>query len=80
MNEQPVDFAVQSIRHYLVRAPHSADTVSGIHAWWIDWPEPAPPQAITLKALQRLEADGLVERASIGNSELWRRRSDEFSE
>ena len=76
MNEQLVDFAVIHIRRRLESAPHSADTVSGIHSFWIEWPEPAPSQAITLEALERLEGDGLVERIALDTRELWRRRRE----
>jgi len=61
MNEQLVVFAMLSIRSRLQSAPHSADTVSGIHSFWIEWTEPVPSQAITLEALQRLASTGLVE-------------------
>ena len=76
MNEQLVDFAVTHIRRRLESAPQSVDTVSGIHSFWIEWPEPVPSQATTLEALERLEANGLVERIALDTRELWRLRLD----
>ena len=73
MNEQLIVFAMRGICSRLETASHAADTVSGIHLVWINWAEPTPPQAITLQALQRLEANGLVERVAIQEGELWKK-------
>lgn len=76
MNKQLVDFAVLCIRRKLESAPHSVDTVKGIHAFWIDWEEPAPPEATTLEALEKLEGEGVVERVALDTQELWMRRKE----
>ncbi|MDP1966923.1 hypothetical protein [Rhodoferax sp.] len=74
MNEQEVLYAMLQIRHVLERSPSAADTVQGIHAWWVDWPEPAPHWEVTEAALARLESQGAVERVSVeGGREIWRR-------
>ena len=52
--------------------PESADTVEGIHQWWIEWPGIAESISITSIALKQLEQTGQIERRSIGNQEIWR--------
>ena len=62
------------IRHLLARSPTAADTAEGIHAWWIDWPEPAPHRSTTEAALLRLQAQGVVEGVAVeGGRQIWRR-------
>jgi hypothetical protein len=63
-----------AIRDYLRERPGSADTLEGIHRWWIRWPERPESQAVTEIALERLEAEGLVERFRVGSNVVWRRR------
>jgi hypothetical protein len=71
MNKQLVDFAALCIRRKLENAPHSVDTVKGIHSFWIEWEEPVPPETTTLEALERLEGEGVVERVALDTRELW---------
>ncbi len=74
MNEQEVLYAMLRIQHALERSPSAADTVQGIHAWWVEWPEPAPHWDVTEAALGRLESEGVVERVAVeGGREIWRR-------
>ncbi|GAA5784792.1 hypothetical protein GCM10007860_17180 [Chitiniphilus shinanonensis] len=65
---------MKAIRDYLRTRPDSADTVEGIHEWWIRWPGEPEPLAVTREALERLQAAGEVERRLIGKRELWRAR------
>ncbi len=74
MDRHLVEFAEAAIRAFLAERPDSADTVDGIHRWWIRWPGPAESQVVTGIALERLESMGEVERFRIGDSILWRRR------
>ena len=73
MDERLVVFAENSIRAYLAGRPHSADTLDGIHLWWIHWPGLSESPVVTQIALERLETMGEVERVSLGNQILWRR-------
>lgn len=76
MNKQLVDFAALCIRRKLEIAPHSVDTVKGIHSFWIQWEEPVPPESTTLEALVRLEVDGVVARVALDTQELWTIRKE----
>jgi len=46
-------------------------SVEGVHSFWIQWPEPTPPIAITAAALSLLKVQGLVENKEIGKLSLW---------
>ena len=55
MHQEPqVRYAMQQIRHVLRQRPQAADTVEGIHTFWIEWQEPQPPLAATQAALELL--------------------------
>lgn len=73
IDEQTVLFAEAAIREFLAQRPDSADTLEGIHRWWIFWPDLPESPVVTTVALERLEAAGAVERLLIGSSVLWRR-------
>jgi hypothetical protein len=73
MDEQLVVFAENAIRAYLALRPDSADTLEGIHRWWIRWPDLSESPVVTQIALERLEATDEIESVSIGNRILWRR-------
>lgn len=66
--------AATAITAYLLAHPHSADTLEGIHRWWIQWPEAPLPVEVTLLALERLEAAGQVEQMNVGGRVIWRAR------
>ncbi|WP_222846709.1 hypothetical protein [Chitinolyticbacter meiyuanensis] len=72
MDDALIDYVAQAICRYLQQRPASADTLEGVHAWWIEWPDLPEAPAVTLAALERLEQQGVVERRHIGNRELWR--------
>lgn len=75
MNEEHIiDFAASAIRQYLSEHPASADTLEGIHRWWIRWPGREESSLITLAALERLERLNEVEQIKFGSSVLWRRK------
>lgn len=73
MDEQLVEFAENAIRVYLAHRPESADTIEGVHRWWIRWPALAESPVVTQIALERLVASGEIESFSIGNQVVWRR-------
>ena len=76
MDEQLVAFAENAIRAYLADRPDSADTLEGVHRWWIRWPGLAESPVVTQIALERLATTGEVESLDVGNHILWRRRRE----
>jgi len=58
--DSQLKFAMGEIRYHLTVLPKSADTVAGIHNFWIRW-EVKPEIAVTTNALSLLKAEGLVE-------------------
>ncbi len=73
-DDNTIDYAISAIRSFLRERPESADTLEGIHRWWIRWPGLEESPLVTLTALERLEALGEVEQLRVGASVLWRRR------
>jgi hypothetical protein len=66
-----------AVRFNFIKAwPDSADSVDGIHQWWIQWLEPAESRAVTLAALEQLEREGVMEVIRLAELDLWRRRRD----
>lgn len=77
MNEQEVLHAMRQIGQTLARSPAAADMAQGIHAFWIEWTEPGPHWTTTQAALDRLLAQGLVERVELEDGRhVWRRPRD----
>ncbi|WP_031388377.1 hypothetical protein [Desulfonatronum thiodismutans] len=74
LDEQTIQFAQDEITTFLSQRPESADTLEGIHRWWIRWPGLPESPVITEMALERLENLGVVERLLVGNSVIWRAR------
>jgi len=74
MNNHAIDFAKNAIQQFLADRPDSADTLDGIHAWWIRWPELPEHINVTLAALEQLEALGIMETAVVGQRTIWRKR------
>lgn len=73
MDSQLIESVAAAILAYVERRPQSADTVQGIHAWWIDWHGRIESPEVTERALEYLEQQGQMERVSVGNRLLWRR-------
>ncbi|MFD0726567.1 hypothetical protein [Lysobacter brunescens] len=80
MDRGLIEFAKDAIRRFLERRPEAADTLEGIHHWWIDWPGHAESQVVTEVALEQLHAEGLIEPLRIGNNVLWRRRREDAAD
>lgn len=70
--DSQIEFAMSSIVAFLEFNPKAADTVEGVHSFWIQWPEPIPPIAITAAALSLLKIQGIVEIKEIGKQSIWR--------
>lgn len=77
MDEQSILAVAKEIRRYLDSRPESADTVDGIHHFWINWSGLPESRLVTAAALELLLAEGVVECVRYGNRELWRRRRDQ---
>ncbi|MES2126193.1 MAG: hypothetical protein V4463_02885 [Pseudomonadota bacterium] len=73
MDRHLLAFAETAIRQHLAARPHGADSLRGIHDWWIAW-ESDTHISYTECALKRLEADGLLECLRVGSGQLWRLR------
>ncbi len=80
MNNQTLNFALRAIQSRLTQSPNSADTVQGIHNYWIDWSEPVPPVLVTQQALEVLEKNALVEQILAGERVIWRKSHPESPE
>ena len=71
MDDELILATMLKIQRYLHSNPESADTLDGVHSYWIQSPE---LKAITQAALERLENTGIVERMAYGRDNvLWRR-------
>jgi hypothetical protein len=73
MDQQLIERVSASILAYLEQRPASADTLDGIHRWWIDWGGRMESTEVTLRSLQLLEQQRHIESVAIGNKVLWRR-------
>lgn len=71
MDEQSIRYAMQAIVLYLHQNPQSADTLEGVHLWWIRWPNIQESVLVTAEALHRLQTAKQVESRTIGKRELW---------
>ncbi len=74
--EDLVRFAANEILAYLQARPAAADTLEGIHRWWIRWPGPEESLAVSEAALKRLEASGEMRQAQVGSRLLWRKSGE----
>jgi hypothetical protein len=75
MDDELILKAVEAIRTYLNARPAAADTVEGIHYYWIDWDGEPELLAVTEAALLHLEQNNFVEHTQAGSRMVWRRRS-----
>ncbi len=80
MDRGLIEFAKDAIRRFLEMRPDAADTLEGIHRWWIDWPGHPESQVVTEVALEQLHAEGVIEPLRIGNNVLWRRRREDAAD
>ena len=75
MDDKLIQAAANAIEHYLTTRPAAADTLEGIHSYWIDWPGVPEPLTVTEAALMQLQRAGFVESKMVGNRLVWRRRT-----
>ncbi|HVK96120.1 MAG TPA: hypothetical protein VM571_15495 [Noviherbaspirillum sp.] len=76
MDEKLVLDVMAEIRDYLAARPDSADTLEGIHQYWLLWPNGQEAPAVTQAALDLLLEAGVVECVRYGGRVLWRRRRE----
>ena len=67
MNEERINFVMNAIRHFIAQHPASADTLEGIHHFWIDWGGQTESIAITAEALKLLVTEEFLEQKCQGN-------------
>lgn len=72
MHETLIQFAMNAIILHLRQRPQSADTLEGIHSWWIPWPDMQESILVTAEALNRLKEAQVVETFVIAEREVWR--------
>lgn len=70
--EALVQFASNAIMRHLQAHQECADTIEGIHEWWIEWPVASESIFVTYTALIELESSGVIERRLVSNREIWR--------
>lgn len=68
-----VDFAKDQIIIHITKEPNAADTVEGIHYYWIDWGGLPESIFITQASLNCLKDHGVMESFKLGNNILWRK-------
>lgn len=71
------DFAIAAITRHIAEHPLAADTLEGIHMWWVGAADAgehghAPSSETTLAALEELARRGLLEVLRVGSRLVWR--------
>jgi hypothetical protein len=66
-----------AIASYLAAHPASADTLEGIHQWWLGPMGLDHPPVVTACALELLEMERVVECVAVGPRRVWRLRRGE---
>ncbi len=74
MTEPLVRDVADRLIAYLREHPRAADTLEGIHQWWLASPSPGVTPQITQRALDLLEAEGRIERHAFIRCTVWRLR------
>lgn len=75
MDDKLIQAAATAIEHYLTQRPAAADTLEGVHSYWIEWQGIPELIAVTEAALTQLQHAGFVECRMAGNRPIWRRRA-----
>ena len=65
---------VAAIQRYLEARPASADTLEGIHHYWIRSRGEEETMDVTQAALDYLEVAGIIESGMANGRRIWRRR------
>lgn len=66
-----------AIASYLANHPASADTLEGIHQWWLGPLGLDHPMEVTSCALELLEMERKIESLQVGRHRVWRLRRGE---
>ncbi|OGB26638.1 MAG: hypothetical protein A3I66_03590 [Burkholderiales bacterium RIFCSPLOWO2_02_FULL_57_36] len=74
MNDKLILSRVAAIQRYLEMRPDSADTLEGIHHYWVR-SRGEETMEVTQAALDYLKVAGFIESSTTGNREIWRRPS-----
>ncbi|QNM95351.1 hypothetical protein [Chitinimonas koreensis] len=67
-----VEAVAAAILRYLTIRPQAADTLEGIHRWWIDWAAGEESPELTERALDALVGRGQLECVEIAGRRIWR--------
>ncbi len=73
MQHEELLFARAAILAYLRERPHSADTLEGVHHFWIDWQAEPPSVQLTQAALEELQHAGEIQAFQVAGRVIWRR-------
>lgn len=74
MNAYTTRAVADAIASHLAAYPDSADTVEGIHQWWLRPLGLDHSIEVTARALELLAMERVVECRSVGQRNVWRRR------
>lgn len=72
MDETTITTVAHAIRQYLSTRQQAADTAEGILRWWIPQCQDFATPLTVWKALEKLEAEGVIERLRYINRTVWR--------
>ncbi len=70
-SDDRVTSIANQIEGYLQKNPSAADSAEGIQRWWIQGWEVSLD--LVQQALDRLQAQGIIERTTIGGTTIYRR-------
>ncbi|HTH74950.1 MAG TPA: hypothetical protein VL635_11140 [Trinickia sp.] len=76
MNDELIEHVAAYIARYLEHNPAAADTVEGVHAFWIGAQCAQESIDVTQAALEYLLERGAIANVPIGNRVLWRATRD----
>ncbi|MED5523357.1 hypothetical protein [Gallaecimonas pentaromativorans] len=73
IDSDPIDRISAAIMDYLAIRPQAADSLEGIHHWWINWAGQEAPLEMTQLALESLAAKGQLQVRLLAGREIWSR-------
>ncbi|WP_115719784.1 hypothetical protein [Gallaecimonas mangrovi] len=62
-----------AILAYLAIRPQAADTVEGVHQWWVNWAGQEAPIHLTEQALETLAEQGKLQFKDVAGKRIWRK-------
>ena len=76
LDDNPLDDPVcAAVRSYLAENPRAMDTLEGIVAWWLPRQQIRFDVARVSRALEVLQARGVVEAVGVGDAQWYRLRA-----